>query len=275
MSKEIVEIFKNEEFGEITTIEIDDEIWFLGKEVAKVLGYSRPQKAINDHVDFDDKKRLNFKACPDLGLTSLWFGNDYSDKTLINESGLYSLVLSSKLESAKSFKRWVTKDILPSIRRNGMYATDELLDNPDLLIAAATKLKEEREKNKRLEQEKENLSNVIASVAPTVEFAETILESNGTLTPTQIAADYGMSAKELNKFLHNKGVQYKSSGQWILYAKYKDKGYVDSRTIQTGTGTVNQTLWTQKGRKFIHELLACSGISAVNDIRNKQIEMEM
>ena len=134
MTTELVK-FNNEEFGEITTMEIDGEIWFLGKEIAEVLGYNRPQKAVNDHVDYDDKKRLNFKACPNSELASLWSGNDYSDKTLINESGLYALIFGSKLESAKKFKKWVTSEVLPSIRKTGAYGEVKLeLSEKDQLL---------------------------------------------------------------------------------------------------------------------------------------------
>ena len=135
---ENLQVFNNTEFGNLTTIEIDDKIWFLGKEVAEILGYNRPQKAVNDHVDYNDKKRLSFKACPDSELASLWSGNDFSDKTLINESGLYSLIFSSKLQSAKKFKRWVTDEVLPNIRKTGAYIApetlEEMISNPDFAI---------------------------------------------------------------------------------------------------------------------------------------------
>lgn len=117
----VTEIFSNNEFGELTVIEMENEPWFIGNEVATTLGYSNTWDALANHVDTEDKKRLNFKAHRETRLATLWKGNDFSDKTLINESGLYSLVLSSKLESAKRFKRWVTKEVLPSIRQKGSY----------------------------------------------------------------------------------------------------------------------------------------------------------
>lgn len=136
-----IQIFNNEQFGQVRVITKDGEPWFVGKDVAGVLGYSDTNKAISMHVDIEDK--LNDKMESRLGQRGGW---------LINESGLYSLILGSKLPSAKKFKKWVTSDVLPSIRKHGMYATDELINNPDLLIAAATKIKEERAA--RLEAEK-------------------------------------------------------------------------------------------------------------------------
>lgn len=117
----VTEIFSNNEFGELTVIEMDNEPWFIGNEVAEILGYEAPRNAVANHVDLEDKQTLKFRDCTVSVQASLWKGNDYTNKTLINESGLYSLVLSSKLESAKRFKRWVTKEVLPSIRQKGSY----------------------------------------------------------------------------------------------------------------------------------------------------------
>ena len=164
-----LEIFKNEEFGEVRVSIIDNEPWFVGKDIAEVLGYSRPAKAILDHVDDEDKDEVPIQDS--IGRMQ---------KTpVINESGLYGLVLSSKLPEAKKFKRWVTSEVLPSIRKNGMFAVDELLDNPDLLIATATKLKEER--IARLEAEKKALlaekeakfqKNIVEGLAGSIELAD-------------------------------------------------------------------------------------------------------
>ena len=164
-----LEIFKNEEFGEVRVSIIDNEPWFVGKDIAEVLGYSRPAKAILDHVDDEDKDEVPIQDS--IGRMQ---------KTpVINESGLYSLALSSKLPEAKKFKRWITSEVLPSIRKNGMFAVDELLDNPDLLIATATKLKEER--IARLEAEKKALlaekeanfqKNIVEGLAGSIELAD-------------------------------------------------------------------------------------------------------
>nr|DAQ43626.1 MAG TPA: repressor domain protein [Caudoviricetes sp.] len=178
--------------------------------------------------------------------------------TIINESGLYSLILSSKLPQAKEFKRWVTSEVLPIIRKHGMYATDQLLNDPDLAIAAFQALKDERAKVVKLEAE-------LALAQEQKRYFDIILESKGAVRVTQIAADYGMSAKKFNAILHDLGVQYKVNGQWILYKKYVGKGYVDSSTFdykdKDGQTQVNMTTtWTQKGRLFLYELLKANDI---------------
>lgn len=137
-----LQIFKNAEFGSVRTLSINGEPYFVGKDVTEILGYSNASKAIADHVDAEDK--LNNESLSSLGQRGGW---------LINESGLYSLILSSKMPNAKKFKHWVTAEVLPSIRKHGMYATEDLLNNPDLAIKAFTALKEEREKNKLLQED--------------------------------------------------------------------------------------------------------------------------
>ena len=141
-----LEIFKSEEFGSIRTIIINDAPWFVGKDVADILGYTNTPKAIRDHVDIEDK------------LTErIVLSGQNREVIFINESGLYSLILLSKMPNAKKFKHWVTSEVLPSIRKNGVYAVDELLDNPEVAIKAFTALKEEREKNRMLQEDNERM----------------------------------------------------------------------------------------------------------------------
>ena len=134
-----LQIFKNVEFGEIRTVQLNNETFFVGKDVAESLKYNEPHKAITRHVQEEDRTK---HPIPTKG------GNQ--DTWIVNESGLYALIFGSKLESAKRFKHWVTSEVLPSIRKHGVYAVDELLDNPDMAIKAFSALKEEREKNKAL-----------------------------------------------------------------------------------------------------------------------------
>lgn len=227
---------------DVRTVTINNEPYFVGKDVAEVLGYTNPRQALKSHVDEDDK-----------GVSKFDTPGGKQDLVIINESGMYSLVLSSKLPQAKEFKRWVTSEVLPTIRKHGMYATDQLLNDPDLAIAAFQALKDERAKVVKLEAE-------LALVQEQARYFDIILESKGAVRVTQIAADYGMSAKKFNAILHDLGVQYKVNGQWILYKKHIGKGYVDSSTFdykdKNGQTQVNMTTtWTQKGRLFLYELL--------------------
>lgn len=189
-----LQIFNNEEFGSIRTVTLNSEPWFVGKDVAEVLGYADPNKAIAMHVDGEDK--LNDKTASSLGQRGGWF---------INESGMYSLILSSKLPSAKRFKHWVTSEVLPSIRRHGMYATEELIANPDLAIAAFTALKEEREKNKMLEQK-------IEQDRPKTIFADAVSTSHTSILIGDLA-----------KILRQNGVDI---GQKRLFEWMRQNGYL-------------------------------------------------
>lgn len=150
-----VTVFTNEEFGAVRTIKIDGEPWFSGKDVAAALGYENPQKAVRTHVDGEDR-----------GVTEMDTPGGRQHLTVINESGLYSLVMSSKLGSAKRFKRWVTSEVLPAIRKHGVYAVDELLNDPDVLIAALMELKAERERSRALEQTVAVQKQQIAEMRP-------------------------------------------------------------------------------------------------------------
>lgn len=195
-----IKIFRNEEFGIIRTVTIDNEPYFAGKDVAIVLGYSNPQKAIRDHVDEEDKTANDS------------FTVNGTKGVLINESGLYSLVLSSKLPSAKKFKRWVTAEVLPSIRKHGAYMTNDVLEkaltSPDFLIQLATKLKDEQEKNKKLAAENEVMK-------PKALFADCVSASKSTIL-----------IGELAKIIKANGVDI---GQNRLFAWLRDNGYLIRR----------------------------------------------
>lgn len=246
-------VFNNPDFGSIRTVTVNSEPYFVGKDVAEALGYKEPTKAAREKVDIEDR-----------GVSKIDTLSGKQTMTVINESGLYSLILSSKLPSAKKFKRWVTNEVLPSIRKHGMYAVDELLNNPDFMIKTFEALKEEREKNKGLSKEVVEQQRVISELQPKVTYLDKILDSKSLVLTTQIAKDYGMSARRFNKLLHELGIQYKVGDQWVLYAKYQGRGYVHSRTIEftrrDGTTDVKmQTEWTQKGRLFLYETLKKEG----------------
>ena len=229
--REGVQLFVNKDLElEVRAVEIDGEGWLVGKDITESLGYLNSSDALKTHVDEEDKKKIAFSDYPQ-------FGN--KGAVLINESGLYSLVLSSKLPGAKKFKRWVTSDVLPSIRKHGMYATDELLDNPDLLIAAATKLKEERAA--RLEAEKQR---------------DKLVHQNKLYTTSEIAKELGLSsATKLNNLLSEKKIQYKQNKTWLLYSKYSELGLVSIKQEVLDNGKIiYDRKWTGKGRDFILNL---------------------
>ena len=186
--------------------------------------------------------------------------------TIINEDGLYDVILESRKPEAKSFRKWVTSQVLPSIRKTGSYSVSLPQTFAEALRLAAD-LEEEKQK---LLTKTLMLEQQVAEAEPKVTYYDEILKSTNVVTITQIAKDYGMSGQGLNDLLHEEGVQYKQSGQWLLYHKHQDKGYTKSET-QTyrksngETGTKLHTKWTQKGRLFIHSVLASKGIEPLMD----------
>ena len=251
-----MQVFNNPEFGEVRTIEENGAILFCGSDVAKALGYTNPSKAINDHCRGDLTKR--YPIVDALGRTQ--------GAIFIPESDLYRLVFSSKLPTAEKFTDWVTKEVLPSIRKTGGYALPK--DYPSALRALA----DAEETKLRLLAENQQQAQVIADFEPIRQYVDTILESKGTMATSQIAADYGLTVQKLNKILHDGGIQRNVNGQWLLYAKHMGRGYTKSKTIQIirsdgRPDTIMQTQWTQKGRLMIHEILTARGIEAVMDRR--------
>lgn len=217
-----LQIFKNAEFGSVRTIAIDGEPYFVGKDVADILGYANPRKAIIDHVDEEDKTD---------GVTIRDSIGREQNPVCINESGLYSLILSSKLPTAKKFKRWVTSEVLPAIRRHGIYAVDEVLNNPDMLIAALTELKEERARTKALMETVAVQNQQIVEMKPKASYYDVVLNCKDLVAISVIAKDYGWSANRMNQYLHEKGVQYKQGNKiWLLYQKYAEMGYTNTKT---------------------------------------------
>ena len=204
-------------------------------------------------------------------LEELGFSPEVGKDSFIPENIFYRLAMKAKNETAERFQAKVADEIIPSIRKHGAYMTadtlEKALSSPDFLIQLATKLKDEQERNKRLENEKKALEQEtiemdkkISELEPKANYVDLILKSTATVLTTQIAQDYGMSAKAFNKKLEELGIQRKVGGQWILYAKYQGKGYVHSKTIDivrsNGQPDVRmQTEWTQKGRLFLYEEL--------------------
>lgn len=250
-----LQVFKNAEFGSVRTTIINGEVFFVGKDVAKILGYSNHRKALADHVDAEDK--IDGVTIRDsIGREQM--------PILINESGLYSLILRSQLPKANRFKRWVTSEVLPSIRKHGVYAINEILDNPDLAISALMKLKEERKRIQELELTTAIQNQQIAELKPKASYYDLILQNKNTVPVTQIAKDYGMSGRRFNELLHDFGIQYRFRKTWLLYQQYADCGYTQSKTFALDAEkSVMHTYWTQKGRLFLYDLLKREGILPV------------
>lgn len=249
--KNEIQLFKNKEFGEIRSLVIDNEPWFVGKDVAEALGYKDVNHAILDHVDKEDKvnSKTQGQNAPELGQRGSW---------LINESGLYSLILSSKLSNAKKFKRWVTSEVLPQLRKTGQYSLQKQI--PTTYKEALIELVAQIEENEKLQLENKIQDQQIKEMKPKVSYYDIILQNKALITITSIAKDYGMTAREMNKELNKLKIQYKLGQQWFLYKDYQNNGYTSSETFSVDLGNGNstikmQTKWTQKGRLFLYDLL--------------------
>lgn len=248
-----LQLFQNSKFGNLEVLTIEGKEWFPATEVAKKLGYKDPYKAIKQHTKL---KGWANHLVPSMG------GNQ--NKKFIDEGNLYRLITNSKLPQAEEFEEWVFEEVLPSIRKHGIYATENVIEqtmkDPDYIINILMEYKQEKENNLILKQE-------IGELKPKADYVDEILKSPGTMTITQIAADYGLSAQKLNKLLHEARIQRRVGKQWVLYTEHMNKGYTKSETINIvrsdGTpDTQPQTKWTQKGRLKIHELLTDFGYEA-------------
>ena len=256
-----IQVFSNAELGEVRTTVIDGEVMFVGKDVAEILGYKNGSKALADHVDEEDK--LYNDSLSSLGQRGGW---------LINESGLYNLILSSKMPNAKKFKRWVTAEVLPAIRKHGVYAVDEVLQNPDVLIQALTELKKEREEKEKLKETVAVQNQQITEMTPKAGYYDVVLNCRDVISTTEIAKDYGWSAKKMNAYLHEKKIQFKQGKIWLLYQKYSEQGLTSTKTsVYNGSDGLSHssihTYWTQKGRLFIYELLKKDGVLPIMERR--------
>lgn len=215
-----IEIFKSADFGEVRTLTIDNKPYFVGKDVATILGYSNSRKALADHVDEEDK---GVTKCDTLGGTQ--------ELTIINESGLYSLILSSKMPNARKFKRWVTSEVLPAIRKHGMYATDELLNNPDIAIQAFTALKEERERRKQLEAK-------IEADKPKIVFADAVSVSKTSILVGELAKLIKQNGIEIGQ---NRLFEYLRQSGFLIGRKGNDYNMPTQHAMNMGLFEIKET----------------------------------
>ena len=254
-------VFNNEEFGNVRVVKIGDEAWLVGKDVVEALGYNCDNvsysKYIKRYCDEEDynlmkKSEMDFFKMVDVGRKGEY---------LVNESGLYALVLRSDLKEARKFRRWVTKEIIPSVMKNGAYLTPDTLEktiqDPDFLIGLLTTLKEEQIARRNAELK-------IEQYKPKADYYDKTLCPDKLITTTDIAKDLGMSAKQLNNILVDKKILYKYGKTYYPYAKYnflvKEKycDYVISEHSQF-------LKWTEKGRQWI--------IKIINENDNKSVDI--
>ena len=249
-----IKAFENATFGSVRTIEKEDEVWFVGKDVAAALGYERPTKAVQDHVDDEDKDEIPIQDS--IGRSQ--------NTPIINESGLYSLVLSSKLPTARQFKRWITKEVIPSIRKTGGYFA-----TPKTYVEALRALADAEEEKERLALENEEMK-------PKAEFYDTVAESSTTFEVGVVAKilNFGIGRNKLFKFLRNEGILNPDN---IPYQQYVDAGYF--KVVEMPYGKLNgdtlvgkKTVVYQKGIDYIRKRLIKKGKVAQPQINTDTIE---
>lgn len=245
-----LQIFHNDTFGEIRTIEEDGKVLFCGSDVAKALGYARPNDAISAHCRATVKR-------------STPISGKIQEINYLPEGDVYRLIVHSKLPAAEKFERWVFDEVIPSIRRNGGYIAGQDSLSDDELIARALMVAQNkiRDRDNLIAKQEQ----IIGELAPHANYCKMILDNHGLVSITQIAKDYGMSGNKMNKLLSERGIQYKQSGQWLLYSAHHGKGWTHSKTINItrsdgSPDIVMETKWTQLGRLAIYELLKADGI---------------
>lgn len=257
----------------IDCYEKDGTVYLKLETVARGLGFTTVAASGNEVVRWNTV----YGYLADLNVVAGSCNGNYKANCpdYIPENIFYRLAMKAKNESAEQFQATVADEVIPSIRRHGAYMTpdaiEKVLTDPDTIIRLATELKEERVKRQKLETTVEFQRQAIADFQPIKQYVDTILSSTRSMTTTQIAADYDLTAYRLNKILHEEGVQRKVGGQWVLYQKYMGNGYTKSRTIKITRSdgredSAVQTEWSQKGRLFIHEILSKRGIKAVMDM---------
>lgn len=254
-----LQIFNNPQFGQVRTLEVNNLPYFVGRDVATALGYSNPVSAISQHVDIEDSVK---HAIPD--------SQGFNQKTtLINESGVYSLVFGSKLPTAKAFKRWVTSEVLPAIRKSGGYIVAKEDESPEIIMARALQIA-----NETIERSKQQLQiaqgtidkqhETIKVLAPKAQYTDEVLQSTSTYTFTQCAKELNFrSATAFLSELKRRGIIFKQSGQYQLTSKFAGNGYTASRTTRYyhadgRPDTSTSTVITEKGRMWLHKLFGAT-----------------
>lgn len=270
-----VKIFENEEFGNVRTlIEGEDKVLFCGTDVAQALGYSNTTDALKRHCRCIVKREVPHPQSPEKNL----------ETNFIPESDVYRLIFGSKLEDAEKFQNWIFDDVIPTIRKTGGYVNnDELFietyfsqveeSTKAMLRATLATVREVNEKNRQLEQTVGVQSQQIAELQPKATYYDVVLQCEDLISITAIAKDYGKSARWMNNYLHEKGVQYRQGDIWLLYQTYAERGYTSTKTFKYDDDGENHvkihTYWTQKGRLFIYDLMKSDGHLPIIEQENR------
>lgn len=269
-----IQVFSNEAFGEVRVTEVNGEPYMVGKDVASILGYKEPAKAIREHVDEEDK-----------GVSVLDTPGGKQTMTIINESGLYSLILSSKLPQVKAFKRWVTSEVLPSIRKNGGYMVAKEDESDEDLMARALVVANEalKRRDERIKELQTNINEkneqIIGLSAELIEKTKdskqltNLIKNNpsGRFFMSQIAADWGMTANKMNLILKDAGLIKRVGKHWQLTAKYLSgtKTYAVVKPIMSNhnPNKINhyELWWTMDGYDIIYKTMKKLGYSPINE----------
>lgn len=259
MEKNNLMIFENEHFGKFRTMVIEDAVWFVGKEVTAVLGYERPTKAVVDHVDDEDRMMLT-------GKTQSSFGIELGQRGgwIINESGLYSLILSSKMPTAHAFKRWVTSEILPSIRRQGAYMTDAVIEhldeNPELVSEYLHRLRDQNDSAREL-RERLNASRAEnARLLPKADYYDSFVDANDLTCFRYTAKELGVPQKKLMGYLFEHNYLFRDrhrKGRAFAKAGKRNDPLFATRDFYTPTAEKSEyTLVTPAGKKHFKGLVS-------------------
>ena len=256
-------LFNSEQFGEVRTTVINNMPYFMLADICKALEIKDANTA---------KRRLSKNGVHTMHIMDRM--NREQQAIFINESNIYKLAFTSRKKEAEKFTDWVTNDILPSIRKHGLQATDEIIEkvlqSPESGIKILTALKEEKEKSKTLTLMNNEQAKIIEDMKPAKQYYDNVLFANNAMNITQIAKQYGISGKKMNEILNQEKIIYKCGAEWVLYAKYAGKGYIKHHTdiIQTkyGEETKQRIKWTEKGRKLIHEIMTKLGYKPINII---------
>ena len=239
-----IQTFTSQRFGKIRTINEEDRVLFSGRDIASALGYANTKDALARHC------KGVVKRYP------LQTSGGIQQARFITEGDVYRLIISSKLPAAEQFETWVFDEVLPAIRKHGLYAISDVAENPEMLLTALQALIAEKKRWEQLEAQNLAQAQLLLEASPKLSYYEKVLRAPGAVAISKIAKDYGMSARHLNKLLHDLGIQYKQGDQWLLYQEHAANGYTKSETGTSKDGHVwMHTKWTQAGRLFIYDLL--------------------